>query len=233
MQPWNLYMSSRFRSMQFVLLVVSFLLVVFLFSKFMVWNEARHGLLLNDPVLNLIRPINISRLTSIMTLIPIFTGLIFIFKKPESTIYFLLAAISICVLRTLSLYFVVLEPPTNIIPLEDPVIERLFYGGQVLLKDLFFSGHTANILLIGMLVDVLWLKRAIIICGIFVAMLLLIQHVHYSIDIIAAPFFAMIAYKSSINMGNYLLSKSEYMCTKTTSLSSAFGFYKTKDQIFK
>ncbi|MBC7884582.1 MAG: hypothetical protein H7X99_03860, partial [Saprospiraceae bacterium] len=84
----------------------------------------------------------------------------------------------------------------------DPVVEILFYGGDVLLKDLFFSGHTANLILVGLVVDVPWLKRALFFFALVVGILVVLQHVHYSIDVVAAPFFAYAAYKICIFLGD-------------------------------
>lgn len=112
------------------------------------------------------------------------------------------AAILICILRASSLYLVVLEPPVNIIPLADPLLEATFYRGSTLLKDLFFSGHTANIILIGLLADQIFVKRIMIIIAGIVGILLMLQHVHYSIDVLAAPFFAVFTYKLSIKIAN-------------------------------
>lgn len=168
----------------------------------MEWNETRYGIVFKDPILRLFKPIDLSHVISVFTLIPIFMGLIYIFRKPNTTVYFLIAAIVICGFRALTMYLLPLEPPVNIIPLSDPVIETLFYGGNVLLKDLFFSGHTANLILIGLIVEQKRIKNMLFIAGLLVGTMLLIQHVHYSIDVLAAPFFAFVTYKISIWSGN-------------------------------
>ncbi|MBC7885077.1 MAG: hypothetical protein H7X99_06355, partial [Saprospiraceae bacterium] len=111
MQDWKNFFSVKGRSVRFAILAFTSFSVVYLFSCFMVWNEGRQGIHFDDPVLRLFLPVNISLLTSLCTLIPIITGLFFIFRKPTTTVYFFFAAINICVFRTLSLYFVVLEPP--------------------------------------------------------------------------------------------------------------------------
>ncbi len=168
----------------------------------MIWNEQRPGSYINDPVLAAISPVDLSLFTGLMTNLPILIGLIEIMRKPINTVYLLFAAIGICLFRTLTLYFVILEPPLGIIPLHDPILETFFYGGSVLLKDLFFSGHTANILLVGLLVENIYLKRMLIFCSAIVGMMLIIQHVHYTIDVVAAPLFAVLTYKLTIFVAN-------------------------------
>jgi len=87
-----------------------------------------------------------------------------------------------------------LEPPLEIIPLRDPFLECTFYGDQVLLKDLFFSGHTSNLLLLALIIPYRKLRIVMGVCTVLVGVMLILQHVHYTIDVIAAPFFVMIAY---------------------------------------
>lgn len=202
MNRWPLFFLSYPRNIRFLILVVGSFISVALFSKFMIWNEQRPGSYINDPVLAAISPVDLSLFTGLMTNLPILIGLIEIMRKPINTVYLLFAAIGICLFRTLTLYFVILEPPLGIIPLHDPILETFFYGGSVLLKDLFFSGHTANILLVGLLVENIYLKRMLIFCSAIVGMMLIIQHVHYTIDVVAAPLFAVLTYKLTIFVAN-------------------------------
>ncbi|MGB4957830.1 MAG: phosphatase PAP2-related protein [Saprospiraceae bacterium] len=205
MSTWSEYLATPTRTIKFALLAVISISTVATFSKFMIWNETRTGININDPLLNLIGPYDLTLLIGLMTNLSILIGLIYIFKLPINSIYFFLAAIVICLLRASTLYFVVLEPPINIIPLKDPIIESLFYGGSVLQKDLFFSGHTANIIIIGLLSENIWLKRTILFIALIVGTMLVLQHVHYSVDVILAPVFAILAYKVSIHLGNILI----------------------------
>jgi len=173
----------------------------------MEWNETRPGTVFDDPILRLFKPIDISTVISVFTLVPIFLGLIYIFRKPTTTVYFLISAIVICGFRALTIYLVPLEPPIDIIPLSDPVIETLFYGGTILLKDLFFSGHTANLILMGLILEQKMIKNLLLISGFLVGTMVLLQHVHYSIDVLAAPFFSFVTYKISVWAGEkYILN---------------------------
>lgn len=202
---WQKFFSNRKIILSFCILVFSAFLAISLFSAFMCWNEGRLGFVFNDPILKLIPPSDFSRITMALTLIPIVTGIIVIFRNPKTTIYFFYTAIFICILRTISLYLTPLDPPYGIIPLTDPVIENLFYGGKVLLKDLFFSGHTANLVVIGLLLKNTRYQRLLFICAAIVGILLMVQHVHYSIDVFAAPFFAIFAYKMAVKAGDKTL----------------------------
>ena len=51
------------------------------------------------------------------------------------------------VVRMCAMYMLPLDPPVNMIILNDPLVE--FFGtGQTLTKDLFFSGHTATLFIL-------------------------------------------------------------------------------------
>jgi hypothetical protein len=57
-------------------------------------------------------------------------------------------------------------------------------------------------MLIGLLADQIIIKRTMVVISALVGLLLMLQHVHYSIDVLAAPFFAVLTYKLSIKAGN-------------------------------
>jgi len=114
------------------------------------------------------------------------------------------------------MYLVPLEPPIGIIPLRDPFVEGAFYDNKVLVKDLFFSGHTSNMVLLTLFMDIKWIKIILVFASAAVAYLLLVQHVHYAIDIIAAPFFAYLAYRAAIKIADRLVPKNSSIIPDTT-----------------
>ncbi len=62
-------------------------------------------------------------------------------------------------------------------------------------KDLFFSGHISAMCLFVYFTDHKLWKTCLLVATPVLAMLILWQHVHYTIDIVAAPFFAFICCK--------------------------------------
>ena len=92
------------------------------------------------------------------------------------------------------MYLLPLEPPIGIIPLRDFLLENTFYSNQVMVKDLFFSGHTANLFLMALLLEHKKLKVIVFVICSIVGMMILLQHVHYTLDVIVAPFAACLAY---------------------------------------
>ena len=81
--------------------------------------------------------------------------------------------------------------------LKDPFLNTFMYQinektGMYNQHDLFFSGHTSNLFLIAILFSKKYLKIIFIIITLIMASCLVLQHVHYSIDVLAAPFFSLL-----------------------------------------
>ncbi|MDF2433986.1 MAG: hypothetical protein JWP44_3617, partial [Mucilaginibacter sp.] len=75
----------------------------------------------------------------------------------------------------------------------DP-LTGVFYGEANITKDLFFSGHTATLTLIMLCLEKRTDKIIAFFAVVTVAVLLLVQHIHYSIDILAAPVITYLCY---------------------------------------
>jgi hypothetical protein len=93
------------------------------------------------------------------------------------------------------MYLLPLEPPVTMIPLSDPFAEY-FTTGSVMTKDLFFSGHTATLFFLYLMTEKKLLRYVFLCATITVALLVMAQHVHYAIDVFAAPFFTYAVYNS-------------------------------------
>ena len=86
----------------------------------------------------------------------------------------------------ISITLVALEPPIGLIKLVDP-LTGVFYGEATITKDLFFSGHIATVTLIFLCLEKRNDKIIAFLAVIATAILLVIQHIHYTIDIVASP----------------------------------------------
>ncbi len=103
----------------------------------------------------------------------------------------------------ITMYLYTLEPPIGIIPLHDPIVDIIAYGGQVFNKDLFFSGHVATLTLFVLLEERPVMKKILILNTSIVAGLILLQRVHYTIDVISAPFIMIGIFK--LTKKNFLI----------------------------
>ena len=98
-----------------------------------------------------------------------------------------------------------LEPPAGLIGLVDP-LSNFFYGhDKFITKDLFFSGHTSTMFLLYFCLVKPVDKRIALLVTVLVACLLLVQHVHYSVDILGGFVFGWFSWW----LGNRLTRSSQ------------------------
>lgn len=146
------------------------------------------GILLNDPVLNLFTPIDWSNAVFFILTAALIQTMVMYSGNAE---VFLTGVTSFCVvniLRTISMYIITLEPPADMILLIDPISASLVYPEKAFAKDLFFSGHVSSMMILVYIErNRVWYLVKIV-ATVLMALFLAWQHVHYSVDLIAAPF---------------------------------------------
>ncbi len=193
---WLPYLLDK--SFRIKFLITLFLLAIILFSlaNFLAYNEARPGFSFNDPLLAAFHPVDVTWLTFGLIYLGLIIALSFLTFNPDRMLIALQSYTLIAALRLITIYFLPLNAPIYIIPLKDPFVEY-FGGGETLLRDLFFSGHTSTMFLFFLTAKSKKLKTVFLICTILIAACVLIQHVHYTIDVVAAPFFAYTSYRIS------------------------------------
>lgn len=167
--------------------VVLLACILMLLPLFFAFIEARKGVVLNDILLRYIGPADLS--------IPIFiiiwsTTLLFIIRSIYQPAVFINAVYCLSFLtlaRITSIYLTPLDPPLTIIAIKDP-LTSITYGGRdvFMTKDLFFSGHTSNMLMLAMCFEKKTDKLVGYIAAVCVGILVLFQHAHYTIDVVAA-----------------------------------------------
>jgi len=154
----------------------------------------KKGIQLDDFVLDHLTPVDwswtIFTLLYSCTLLTVATC----YKNPIVTAQGLATFSIVTWLRMLMIYLFPLEAPKGIIFLIDPFISLIAYP-QDFVKDLFFSGHTAGLTILILIEHNTLLRWIKIAAALVVAVLLLDQHVHYTLDVVAAPFFAYGGYR--------------------------------------
>lgn len=160
-----------------------------LLARFLEFVEARPGIVLPDPVLALLSPRDLTWPTFTLIYAGIVAGVALLSGEPRRLLVALQAYVLMVLFRIAAMWVTPLEAPPGMIPLHDPLV-RLFGPGKLLTKDLFFSGHTSTLALLAFAVPRRRWKALFLLSAAAVAACVLWQHVHYTIDVLAAPFVA-------------------------------------------
>jgi membrane-associated phospholipid phosphatase len=180
-----------------LILSVLYLIVTLLFlTNFLQFVEQRNGFVFTDPLLELFNPVDVTWITFVLIYASLVLGIISFIDKPQLIHLAILTYSVMVTFRIAGMYILPLNPPETMILLNDPFVQ-MFGSGEILTKDLFFSGHTATLFMLYLVSRNKIIKYAFLICTILVAICVLLQHVHYSIDVFAAPFFTFASYKIS------------------------------------
>lgn len=156
--------------------------------------EARNGFVFSDILLTQIPPHNVSIAVFFLIWSSCILVVYRLIQDPLIMLEIFWTYNGVTLLRMACISLISLNPPEGLIPLADPITNQ-FYGEHYITHDLFFSGHTATVFLVFLClkqkIDRIYTLCATILLGI----LLLIQHVHYTIDILAAPVFTYAVYR--------------------------------------
>jgi hypothetical protein len=183
-------------------LLAGLLLLILIFSLFP-WFfqtiEKRKGVVMNDWILEQIHPVNVS--------VPIFlfiwsTTLLLLVRciqHPDIFLSILWGYSLVCLSRVCTISLVPLDPPAGLLELTDRM-GNAFYGSRFITRDLFYSGHTASVFVFYLCLKKKSDRAYALTATIIVGALLLVQHVHYTIDVVAAPFFCFCMYRVSTNI---------------------------------
>lgn len=193
LQDWRVYFSRVNGVILFVVLLLGVYFSLSFISNFLIWAEHREGYVIKDWLLTFISPVDLSVPLFVMTYSSIIIGLFFSFRRPDLALLAMLTTIMIIFFRFLSIYLVPLEAPEGIIPLRDVFLENTVYRGSTMTKDLFFSGHTASVFSLSLIVGLKWIRFYLYLATLVVASMLVVQHVHYTVDVIFAIPFSFLA----------------------------------------
>lgn len=148
--------------------------------------QRRAGVRLHDPVLSWLQPHDFSGLIFALVYSGILISVVAFLSRPLVLMRFLMSVLLMYGLRMVAMEWVPLAPPSGLIPLKDVWVDSFAYGHHPITKDLFFSGHTAILLLAWLNCRRKLLKGLLLGVLILVAFLLMDQHVHYSLDVLGA-----------------------------------------------
>jgi len=163
--------------------------VLVVMSRFLAWVELRPGVVLDDPLLAFIPSRDLSWLTFGLIYLGLLSGIAVLLPHPRRLVLGMQAYTVMVLLRILVMSVTPLDPPVGLVALRDPLVQ-LVSSGEPLTRDLFFSGHTSTMFLLALLAPGRASRIFFGVCTALVAVLVLWQHVHYTVDVLVAPLFA-------------------------------------------
>ncbi|WP_337864734.1 phosphatase PAP2-related protein [Ignavibacterium sp.] len=191
---WKKYFSSNKNQIEFLISILILALVLFSLTNFLNYVESRNGFSFSDPILSLFKPIDLTWLTFTLIYGALITAIFKLISRPEKLLFAIQLYTLMVIVRMISMWLLPLNPPAQMILLNDPFVE--FFGtGKTLTKDLFFSGHTATLFILFLTSDEKKFRMIFLFFTIAVAICVLMQHVHYSIDVFAALIFTYACYQ--------------------------------------
>lgn len=179
-----------------LLLVLLFGVLVPLVPGFFLAIQAREGAVLADPLLHLLPRADVTTPVFVLMYGAVLGAVGWLTRQPLLFLRGLWGYFLLLVLRIVSIWLVPLNPPLDLVPMPDPFTAFFFHtaAAEAITKDLFFSGHTATVAILALAVRGRWLRGTLALAAVLIGVLVLVQRVHYSYDVLAAPLFAWFAY---------------------------------------
>ena len=188
---WLDALSDTIFRRRLIAVIVAIIAISFITNFFFDYNEdLKGGVALNDWVLNRLPAEDVSKAITFFMSSVIVLFLIRTVTNPAMFITALIAYVIILIFRIITIAITHLQAPAELVALHDPV-SNLVYGTRFITRDLFFSGHIATVFLIYLNLYKRVDKYYLLFVVFSVGLLLLLQHVHYTVDIVCAPIFAL------------------------------------------
>ncbi len=196
LESWSQVWDDRRFRLWSALTVPALFLVLSAMGAFVGWVEGRPGAVLPDPVLALLPARDVSWLAASAVYAALALSLPALARRPRDLLLAVHAYAVMVAFRMLVMWATPLDPPAGMVALRDPLVEALGTG-QVLTRDLFFSGHVSTVVLLALAARGRAAKPLLAGLAALVAACVLLQHVHYAVDALAAPAFAYAAFRAA------------------------------------
>lgn len=173
--------------------IISVYLTKLVNQKFLPAWETRPGFYVYDPVLDLLPAMDMSVPIFIVMYSTTLLGFWILGRYPRSLVLGFWAYTFMYLFRFGCIYMVPMYAPDDLVVLKDPVVDMLHIHTTFLRRDLFYSGHFATCFLLYLMIKPRWYQGFFLLSSYVVGLLILIQHIHYSYDILGAVFFSYIS----------------------------------------
>jgi hypothetical protein len=175
--------------------LVALAVVASTLPSFFRFIEARPGTVPPDPLIAHLAPMDLSVPVFVVLYGSILLAVLSIAGKPSVLLRALQAYLVLLLLRMISMFTFTLEPPADLIDLVDPVTQLFYPDDRPFRKDLFFSGHTATLALLAFAVTGPRIRAVLWTATFLVGAAVILQHVHWTVDVVVAPLFAWLAWR--------------------------------------
>lgn len=193
-ESWSSFLSGRGSRVEMTVSAISLGLVLFAIARILPIVESRPGAALSDPLLAFAGPFDVTWPIFIVLYTTILSSAFVLLHYPLLFVQGMRAFALVMLFRMACMIALPLDPPSTMIPLNDPIIQLAGGATEAFTRDLFFSGHTATMVLLALLMPTTLLRRIVGLLAVCVAVGVLIQHVHYSVDVLVAPFASFTAW---------------------------------------
>lgn len=196
-EAWALALAEpAFRWRWLVLLVLLFGGLVPVVPGFFHYIQQRSGAVAFDPLLGLLPRYDVAVPVFALMYGSVLVAVGWLTRHPHLFLRGLWGYFILLLLRMASIWLLPLVPPLDILAMPDPFLALIFHteASEAITKDLFFSGHTSTVVLLALAVRGRWLRSALALGATLIGLLVLVQRVHYTYDVLAAPLFAWLAY---------------------------------------
>lgn len=195
LKSWRVEWSAPQIRARWILSLLVLAIALAIWQQFLGWVEQRPGVRLHDPVLASFEPIDLTYPSFVLVYGGLLAAIVLLLKNPRGFRVAALAYGLMVLIRTVMMYVTPLDPPEKMILLQDPFV-ALAGVQKTPTRDLFFSGHTATLALFSFVFE----TRArwfFALAAAAMAVMVLLQQVHYTIDVLVAPFIAFCAFRIS------------------------------------
>ena len=192
---------------QFALFLVIIIGIGLFFPEYFDYLEERDGILMNDFIVSRIRSRDVSWLVFFCLYSGIAIGVASSIRYPKICLMIMQTYSLVTLMRIITIFCIPLNPPEGYIALKEPLLGFFFTSeGKICSKDLFFSGHVSTIMAIYFPMKQKLNKAIVLVLTVLIGSLVLVQHVHYTVDVLAAPVatYACYLFSKKVIMKNIL-----------------------------
>jgi membrane-associated phospholipid phosphatase len=193
MKAWQSLQNKPTYLVVFLIGLALFLSSLQLTIQYVPLFETRDGFVPYDPFMTYLPSIDVSPYIFFLLYGTIIFGGFYFVPDPKLLATFAYSFAFMYFIRALCITVVPLNEPDLLIPLSDPFIEKLGIYQTFVKRDLFFSGHFASVFIPYLLLRKTRFHWVFLTSSIVIGILVMIQHIHYSYDVIGGVVFTYLA----------------------------------------